>query len=216
MKTFLAATCFCLTALPAVTFAQTSEQTEKKAESPKFVIGLQTGVGHSHNSYYSYNSEGEKSGAGIGLFVRYYMSEHWALESGINYNVSQGMRVQEYVSDAQNNLYIIDQKQVQFNAEIPLQVQYHLLSKESKIRPYFGAGFLAAAYHDVIKMRLNNGTDKYRRVFDNNYWEGQATFTQGITWQINNNWQINQSLRYRFNANTNGLDFKIGIGYTIR
>jgi hypothetical protein len=71
-------------------------------------------------------------------------------------------------------------------------------------------------HHDQIKTTSTESGISRTNVHYNNYMRGQAFVTQGVTWQLNSKWQLNQSLRYRFNPTTNGLDFKLGVGYTIK
>ncbi|RYD57070.1 MAG: hypothetical protein EOP56_09705 [Sphingobacteriales bacterium] len=220
MKAILAsASLCCLTALPAISFAQSTEPKETKVQSPKFVIGLQSGISRNYGRdafYQSHRYQPGKSGSGIGLYARYFISEHWALESGINYNMTDGVTIRGYGSDYTGRQWLIDQRRTEFSIEVPVQVQYHLLSKESKIRPYFGAGLVVNAHRDRVRTTSTESGFSKTDVYYDNYKSGQAFVTQGVTWQINKKWQLNQSVRYRFNGNTNGLDFKLGVGYTIK
>lgn len=220
MKTILAsASLCCLTALPAITFAQITELKESKNQSaPKLVIGLQSGVSRNYglDGYQAYNNQPGKVGSGIGLYARYFLSEHWAIESGVNYNVTDGVRLHGLASDYTGKQWFIDQKRTELSVEVPVQVQYHLLSKESKIRPYFGAGFAMSSHHDQLRTTSTESGYSVTNIRYDQYLRGQVFVSQGVTWQLNNKWQLNQSFRYRFNAYTNGLDFKLGIGYTIK
>lgn len=171
-------------------------------KAARFVIGLQMSAAtnfdrYSHPGGFYTSISNTFSNAGAGLFVRYYMGRHLALQTGAD--------VKTYAHTyGEPQKHSIRGKWI----DIPLMLQYHVLKPGSKIRPYFGAGVVRRFYDNETTANGYSRTSSYGVSF--------LTISQGVTWQVNDKWQLNQSFQYIFNHNRSNLGMNLGIGYTIR
>lgn len=205
-RTLIFTTLLCAGTLHAS--AQKKTDLAPAATAPRLVLGSQTGASLLFDKY-SNRSYAVNPTAGISqnIFARYYMGKHLALEGGINLTVYNKETYTGYYY-LENSFQARNYDARMISYEIPLQLQYHLLNKESKLRPYFGVGVTIARDQYRIK-HYDGATTSYTT---NN---SSIFFTQGLTYQINNNWQLNQSLvvkSYGQNGISTGLMF--GVGYS--
>lgn len=201
----------CFTATSTTALAQEVEEKKETFQAPKLVVGANLGLS---SGALSPTFLGDKYFKGSsGLFVRYYFGKHLAVEGGFNY----GLEVSKthnftYIQGA--TTYQTDMIQRFSTYSVPVQLQYHLLSPESKIRPYFGigGGIMRRDFFTNVHSNLE-GMGNYR----SSQIYGFASFTQGVTWQLNKKWQINQSLSVirNFKGESPTLDFRIGVGYSL-
>jgi outer membrane protein W len=215
---------FCLSTMFTTTaFAQ--EQGEvipkrKEIKAPKLEVGATIGLMRSMQERQFASpideSYGNLRGNTTGLFARYYFGKHFAIEAGL----SAGVTVYK-------DLYgTLDMGGEYYNGwlntrsySVPVQFQYHLLGSDSKIRPYFGIGGGITHRQYDYRGELKNGAGFLLQSFANDRSISTAftQFTQGLTWQLNKKWQLNQSLNLQHelvNDRTN-LDFRIGIAYKL-
>lgn len=202
---------------------QAQDLTDKKVTSPKFILGLQTGLNrenqHTFNSpnYYSGNAM-SISYPSMGIFARYRLGEHFAIQGGIEatkFNPVFYTNQSYYPHTVVYPNYTSSVKTISF--DVPISFQYHLLGSESKIRPYFGLGWMTRfnfynireTYNDQFNMPRSD-TRKEAHSF------GHLMVSQGVTWQLNKKWQLNQSVNYMFNGAANMFNFRFGVGYTIK
>ena len=205
-RTLIFTTLLCAGTLHAS--AQEKTDLAPAAIAPRLVLGSQTGASLLFDKY-SNRSYAVNPTAGISqsIFARYYMGKHLALEGGINLTVYNKETYTDYYY-LENSFQARSYDARMISYEIPLQLQYHLLNKESKLRPYFGVGVTVARDQYRIK-HYDGATTSYTT---NN---SSVFFTQGLTYQINKNWQLNQSLvvkSYGQNGISTGLMF--GVGYS--
>lgn len=181
--------------------------------TPKFMIGLQAGAATLFNGnryYYSPGSSMNLPGITSGVFARYYMGTHFALQTGLNASVYSTKNDDYYNEQGGYKILSIDSRMV--NYSVPLQLQYHLLNKEARLRPYFGVGIVYnRTYH--YRHAYTPTTDGGTSVISSN--ELGLQFTQGLTYQINKHWQINQSINLNTSSkNGTTASFMFGIGYS--
>jgi outer membrane protein W len=211
-------TMFCTTA-----FAQEQDEVlpkKKDIKAPKLEVGASLGLMKSmQERQFAMPYEetyGNLRGNTSNLFARYYLGKHFAVEAGFAVGVT-----------AYKDLYgTLDMGGEYFNGwlnttsySIPVQLQYHLLGSDSKIRPYFGIGGGRTIRHYDYRGELKNGNGQVLQSFESD--RSNITmftqFTQGVTWQLNKKWQLNESinLQREFKNDRNNLDFRIGIAYKI-
>jgi outer membrane protein W len=215
----------CLTATPVAVFAQEAPAKKETITAPKFEIGLQTGAYRSFETDIFSRpgrsiSVGNSTNLSTGVFGRYYFGKHWAVEAGVNVSRSNTNRLGGPAYFDSTTMGTFTHRANMSAYEIPVQVQYHFLSKESRIRPYVGLGGSAVMRDYTVASKIVDGagTPLYDSEFDNNSRSFALKFTQGLTWQINKNWQFNQSIfiqREMMDRRTN-VGLQLGIGYTIR
>jgi hypothetical protein len=201
----------CFTATSTTALAQEVEEKKETTNAPKLVVGANLGLASGAFNP-TFLSDRYFKGSG-GLFARYYFSKHMAVEGGLNYGLE--------VSKTNNYTFIKDGTTYQTNIiqrfstySVPVQLQYHLLSPESKIRPYFGigGGIMRRDFFTNVNGNLED-IGKYR----NSRTSGFASFTQGVTWQLNKKWQINESITIgkELRDGIKSTDFRIGVGYSL-
>lgn len=194
--------------------AQVKTDLTPAVTTPKFMIGLQTGAATLFNgNRYYYNPGNSMNLPGItgGVFARYYMGTHFALQTGLNASVYSMKNDDYYNEPGGYKVLSIDSRMI--NYAIPLQLQYHLLSKESRLRPYFGVGVVynrTYHYHHAYTPTTDGGTNVVTRN------ELSLQFTQGLTYQINKHWQLNQSINLNTGSrNGTSASFMFGVGYSL-
>ncbi len=222
--------------LSAILFATTTYNTtraqevkpiEAQTKTPKLVVGLKTGIGLTTKSgnkggylFDNYGLGGSQTpNLSTGIFARYYMGQHFAIETGLNvqfyrrqsplgyqYNVFEGNSVTTYYPTTRIRYN---------NFELPIEFQYHLGKKDAKLRPYFGIGFgyTRDRYVKNFEYTRFDGSvvnDRFVETYNDLF----ISFTQGLTYQVSERLQLNQSLRFKFGTiSTTQLNF--GMGYTI-
>lgn len=190
-------------------------------KTPKFSVGLQAGAGKNFSNefyidYPRYNIEkGNDNSAAIGLFARYYMGRHLALQAGADLSLlSPITSTTEFKAGFGRRVTEIKRSNW---ADIPLQLQYHLLKSDSKIRPYFGMGVATRFnYHAVDISAVKDGVTETSSEMRSNV-TMLGLISQGITWQLSNKWQFNQSFNFMFDGKGKGnMDLKLGASFTIK
>jgi outer membrane protein W len=192
---------FAVLCAPATLFAQKLSKETTATKAPKLVIGANVGLVQSHDNYYGIS----KTTPTAALFARYYMGNHLALESGVKFS-TYGQRTIQSVS-------FQDHRRVTVNTvSVPLHLQYHILSSESKVRPYFGLGAgMTRKFHNTIILENWQEGHEFSEAYNDPFFQ----FTQGLTWQLTKDLQLNQSVYYQ-NDRVGNFGFDIGLGYTIR
>jgi hypothetical protein len=212
----------CLSATPLCLRAQDANLEKEKVHSPKFEIGLQSGInktlGDPFRSWGRYQPPNLNS-INTGIFARYYLGKHFAIESGINISsaaINPTRRTDIFDFGSEQVRKTVNSR----SFEIPLQLQYHLLGKDSKIRPYFGLGasYISHNYHITDRYYDATGSPTKNIEYHDNQRTLAVKFTQGITWQINKNWQLNQTIYYQreLAGHKNNIGLQLGVGYTIK
>jgi|GEM_PF-2597660 Outer membrane protein W len=215
---------FCLSTMFTTTaFAQ--EQSEvlpkkKEIKAPKLEIGVTMGLMKSMQERqfatpYQENA-GNLRGNTSGLFARYYFGKHFAVEAGVNASYSI-VKDRYGIVNYDNENYQTWLSTSTYS--VPVQLQYHLLDANSRIRPYFGVGGGRTVRHSHYGTEVTDNTGNILRTFGHTQANTSMflQFTQGLTWQLNNKWQLNQSisLQREFNTDRTNLDFRIGIAYKL-
>lgn len=194
-------------------YAQQLSEPAKESKKQKWVVGLSAGNSLMRNPLFSqFEGDGKLSEYSVGLnaklFARYFISDNFALETGIEgtYFLSKKYEFQNY-----------DRRISFMTLEVPIEFQYHFFSSNSKFRPYVGIG--ASIYHNISRYRedydtpnssgINNSTSIYHHT---DYLP--FSFTQGFTYQITDRLQLNQSLKFRLDLGSR-VNFNFGVGYTI-
>jgi hypothetical protein len=179
---------------PATLFAQDSTTS---AKPPSFIVGASIGL-----SRYHHGSSTIVTMPSTGLFARHYLGKHLALEYGLKFS-SFRSRLGYSIPGTTMQAKIL---------AAPIHLQYHLLKRESPIRPYFGFGIaLTRNFYDYT----SDGTGNLPKSEHHYYNDGYFQFTQGLTWQLTNQWQLNQAVYYQHHRPGN-FGGEIGLGYTIR
>lgn len=210
-----------LSATPLCLRAQDVNPEKEKVHSPRLQLGLQTGInksfGTNRRALNGFHPENLNS-INTGLFARYYFGKHLAIESGINI-------ASIAVNPARQDIFYFGSEYIEKRIssrsyEIPVQLQYHLLGKDSRIRSYFGLGasYIAHNYHVLDRYYDATGNTTQNMEYHDHQRTLAVKFTQGVTWQINKNWQLNQSIYFQreLAGHKNNIGLQLGIGYTVK
>ncbi len=214
--------------LATTAFSQQVDKPETKEETiPKFVAGIKIGNAFSHissSSSYYFASPNISPTISAGLFARYYLGKHFAIEAGGNilpykkqqFSAGSDFVVVEVVNGI-NYRYRPETVIKPTRIELPLEFQYHIGKRMAKLRPYFGVGASYCINRYELNFQYNrmdgSGT-RGNETFIDNLNSLQFNFTQGLTYQVTPKIQLNQSFRYSIlEISTISLNF--GVGYTI-
>jgi hypothetical protein len=226
MKKLLFTTAIAICALQA--YGQDAPKTEDNAlkidlfQSPKLVVGLQGTITNTPQVYrFMLSSENDMLSAGGSVFTRYYIGKHLALQGSFDYRMSEkefggGYMLYPYQLPA-NFDNVTSSRQFSY-WDVAVQVQYYLLARGEKLRPYFFAGPGIVNY----KHYFNNKIESQGSVIDNhNFTQTDNSLAvklgQGITWDILPRLQLNESLsyQYEFTAGRNTFGLNLGVGYRV-
>lgn len=217
-----------LTAFSTAAFSQQVDKPETQKETiPKFAAGVRTGNALSHVSSgsSSYFTRPDISPTiSVGLFARYYLGKHFAIEAGANilsykkqqFFGSSNFTIVETVNGV-NYQYRPETVVKPTTIEIPLEFQYHIGKRSDKLRPYFGlgAGYCINRYELNFQYnRIDGSGTRGNETFIDNDNTVQLNFTQGLTYQVTPKLQLNQSFRYGL-SDINTISLNFGVGYTI-
>lgn len=206
---------------------QTNELVTKQEKTPKLVVGLRTGavfanVSSGSSRYFARQDLSPTASAG--LFARYYLGKHLAIEAGVNIASFKKQNIMSQRSFAiienvngVNYQYYPETIVKPRTTEIPLELQYHIGKRTDKLRPYFGigAGYCINRYELNFQYnRMDGSGTRANETFIDNESTVQVNFTQGLTYQVTPKLQLNQSFRYSVSDITT-TSFNFGLGYTI-
>ena len=207
------------------TSATQAQQKTNTLTAPRFVAGIEAGIS---KECMNHDSTGRHYLIGgyrkdkitypsVGLFARYSISEHFAIQAGISYNFIKKTSYEVYNNRLAGTAIYADYNATATRSfDVPLSIQYFMQPSGTRVRSYFGAGVLT---------RLNFYTS------DGVYTSGSTTIpvsantsniklfpmvSQGITWQINKKWQFNESVNFMMTYGSTALSFKLGLAYTIK
>lgn len=207
--------------------AQEIQTTTLSSKAPKLVVGLKTGIGLTDKSsglYYknfNYGLNGSLiPNISNGVFVRYYFGKHLAIETGLNTQLYSRQHLSYYqhtvVEGNGNSTTYYPEASVRYNNfELPVELQYHIGKEDAKLRAYFGVG--VGYTKDRFVTNLDYVRSDGSRVHDSFVTSRGYlffSFTQGLTYQVSDKLQFNQSLRYKF-GDMSGIHLNFGLGYTI-
>lgn len=147
-------------------------------------------------------------------FVRKYLGRHWALELDIYKDVSEKTFGTGIGSYRGYSPYSFQTR----TWDIPLLAQYHFGDRNAKLRPFISLGGGYAIY-DSYTGSVDTTTGRWPN--NNRYVERTKTLSiqvaEGITYRVNDKWQINQYVYYKMIGYTNCRMFgmRFGLAYTI-
>lgn len=212
--------------LAASTTAAFSQQTTiatKSTQSPKWVVGLNVGNALQRNSLFAPiegTSRLAEYGMGLNanLFARYYVNDNFAIETGVGMTLFKSRKLDWTLGYAPNRIQT-DRGHAYLTStmvEVPIEFQYHFFDSKAKFRPYFGIG--ASVYAGSNKTKeiydeSNGGTTEYIYRYNNRGYS-LLNFSQGMTYQITDKLQFNQSLKFRLDGSA-VVNINFGLGYTI-
>lgn len=200
-----------------------SAQTDKTTilRTPKFAIGVEAGFfkeclnrdSASNRLYMNYRQRA--SYPTVGVFARHYIGNRFAVQAGISTAFIKDNIYSGYLNGFDGIAALPFNGTVSTRAyDANLSLQYYLHPATAKMRAYFGAG-------------INTRYNKYN--IDGYYISNNAALntsitdvqlglllSQGITWHVHKNWQVNESINLITNGNTTNGGIKIGLAYTIR
>lgn len=215
MKSFLIV---CLSLAPLLSQAQKTKK--ETVMPPVFVGGVYANV---YNAMEQNNnvvtSEVDKLTVGGGLFLRYYLGQHIGLEAGLNYGVTEKEFESYELYPSSPGVGTVTRGVRSKSINIPVQVQYHFLGRESVIRPYVGIGGGITSYTHDIEDHERDRSLAIDRTFNRTVKEstGFIQFAQGLTYQLNNKLQINEVMFYQYETGPGrqNVGLRLGVAYTI-
>lgn len=200
-----------------------SAQTDKTTilHTPKLVVGAEAGFlkeclnkdSASNRLYMDYRQR--TSYPTTGLFARYYLGNRFAIQAGLGTSFIKDNNYSGYLNGFSGIPALPFNGRVSTRSyDANLSLQYYLHPATAKVRAYFGAGINARfnkysidGYYINDKALLNTTiTDMQLGLL----------VSQGITWQLNKNLQVNESINLITNGKTTSAGIKIGLAYTIR
>ena len=154
---------------------------------------------HSRQSKVHYNVSNR-------LVLRKPLSTHLKIEAGLNYSIAQ-----PYTKRGVNTLPIAHPL---CNYSLPLTAQYYFIKEKCRFQPYIGTGFQYSIFNakpDISLFKSDNTTTNYQS--GTKYIS--LLFTQGITFAINTNIDVEQSLHFIPCNGTKVLGIDLGITYKL-
>ena len=182
------------------------KKTAKKIIRP-ITLGFQSGRELLFNSSPLIHSKQSKEHLGISnrLVLRKPLNAHFKIETGLSYG-----NVQTNINTAPGSY----KNNPTYKFAIPLTTQYYFLPRETRIKPYLGAG-VQYNFNPGVNPNLISpfNTDYPTSTISNP--EGtkyiSILFTQGMTFEVNTKIEINESFHFLPCEKIIGID--LGIGY---
>lgn len=140
-----------------------------------------------------------------------YIDDRWAIEFELNLSVVK--------RESSGNVVSITNEGVckEYNVSVPVTVQYNFLPKDSKVKPYIGAGVQYNVYQEKYsEYDFYEGLAK--KITSTKTYSPYASFviTQGVTYDISPRIQIKESIHFlpQINTHTNStVGVSVGIGF---
>lgn len=202
---------------------QVGKPETKEEKKPKLVVGLSTGpvIGHLSNGYnssYFLNSDINLT-ITVGIFTRYYMGKHLAIELGANIIPYKKQELPESNSSSGSfyNHSFPERTVKPRTIEVPISFQYHIGKPTNRLRPYLGigAGYCINRYNVDLEYDQQGGSGtRVNETFIDNNTIVQLNIAQGLTYQITPKLQFSQLLKYSF-SDIRTISLNLGVGYTI-
>lgn len=160
-------------------------------------------------------------GGNTGAFVRFYIGEHWAVESGLDLYKTE---TTFGASDIHQPVLYFPTSYSEYSLfakgySIPLHIQYHLMSQESMIRPFFSLGF---GYSKMSYIRNTTYIDNQSNdVIEFEYVEPDKNMliqlSQGLTFKLSGKLSLTELSYYKYlpNFGRSEVGFRIGVSYDI-
>ncbi|MBS1771427.1 MAG: outer membrane beta-barrel protein [Bacteroidetes bacterium] len=207
-----------LSAVCTSAFAQTETTigNPKAATTSSFSIGATSGIERENLFPMKYSSPWATpvTYSMSQVFMRYNFNKHMSLQTGIGFGVIP-QKEMTYGSYLQNSSYHPTTIATNgFVIENPVSLQYHFFSPKARLRPYIGVGTTIRRYYlNETTSDVSNGSAIFNRAYHNDVL--LLTATQGLTWQVNKHWQVNQSLTFMNQGKFNALSLQLGVSYKI-
>lgn len=202
---------------------QTNNIATQSTQNPKWVVGLNVGNALQRNSMFAPIDGTSRlaeyaMGLNANLFARYYVNDNFAIETGLGMTIFKSRKLDWTLGYAPNRMPTDRGYAYATNVmlEIPIEFQYHFFDSKAKFRPYFGIG--ASVYTGSYRVKEtydenNGGTTEYKYNYNNRGYS-LLNFSQGMTYQVTDKLQFNQSLKFRLDGSA-VVNINFGLGYTI-
>lgn len=202
---------------------QADDMTTQSTQNPKWVVGLNVGNALTRNSIFAPIDGTSRlteyaAGLNTNLFARYYVNNNFALETGIGMTIFRSRKLDRTFGYAPSRMST-DRGYAYATStmfEVPIEFQYHFFDSKAKFRPYFGIG--ASVYTGSYRVNEtydeNNGSAMEYKYSYSNRGYSLLNFSQGLTYQVTDKLQLNQSLKFRLDGNA-VINVNFGVGYTI-
>lgn len=181
-------------------------QAQKLANVPKqtkpMILGAEIGQQYSFDSHINLGGIHCGHCYTSGMYLKKYINEKLALETSIDYTTNR-------LSKAAKFKY----RQVQ----VPVTIQYYLLSPKLKLQPYLGLGAVYAnesmttysttAFTDGAKINSTNKKQAYASV----------AVTQGMVYRVSPKIEIKESIHFIPKSKNcqNNISLDLGVGYKL-
>lgn len=142
------------------------------------------------------------------IYAQLLLSKKFRLETGLSLNLIQmpGESTSPF-----NKYTFVDQ----YGFSVPVSVQYYFGKKNSRIKPYVGAGIQYNVF--ATNRKLNEGTLDYISTLPQ---QGTSyisiLFTQGLIYEVNTKIQVMEHLHFLPSEGVKTMGLDVGIGFKLQ
>ncbi|HXS37200.1 MAG TPA: OmpW family outer membrane protein [Flavipsychrobacter sp.] len=152
-----------------------------------------------------------------GVYLKKYWGNYFGLEASVNYSNIPKIDISENRNTTGNPGFTPQDKI--YTITIPIVIQYYILPKSCKFRPYIGAGAVYCKNNNFFSPTPPISGDLINQpkpsIQCNSYIS--ISVVQGITYEVNTKIQFNESLHFepKNNCCNNTLGLSLGVGYKL-